>query len=46
MGVDNRNASGHSLKSKEMYNPDFVSFVDSRIMEQPLTRYFEKYAAY
>jgi hypothetical protein len=31
---------------KEMYNPDFVSFVDSRILDQPLTRYFEKYVAY
>jgi hypothetical protein len=29
-----------------MYNPDFVSFVDSRILDQPLTRYFEKYVAY
>jgi hypothetical protein len=23
-----------------------VSFVDSRIVDQPLTRYFEKYVAY
>jgi len=31
---------------KEMYNPDFVSFVDSRIADQPLTSYFGKYDAY
>ena len=31
---------------KEMYNPDFVAFVDSRINNQPFTRYFEKYETY
>jgi hypothetical protein len=31
---------------KEMYHPDFVSFVDSSIEGQPFTRYFEKYFAY
>jgi hypothetical protein len=31
---------------KEMYNSDFVSFVDSRIVNQSLTRFFEKYVAY
>ena len=31
---------------KEMYNPDFVSFVDTRIVDKPRTRYFEKYVPY
>jgi len=31
---------------KEMYNSEFVSFVDSKITEQPLTNYFEKYENY
>ena len=31
---------------KEMYNSEFVSFVDSKIAEQPLTHYFEKYGKY
>lgn len=31
---------------KEMYSPGFVDFVDSKIKDQPLTRYFQKYEAY
>ena len=31
---------------KEMYNSDFIAFVDSKITEQPLTNYFEKYENY
>ena len=31
---------------KEMYNSDFVAFVDLKITEQPLTNYFEKYENY
>ena len=31
---------------EEMYNPHFVAFVDSRIKNQPNTRYFEKYEIY
>lgn len=31
---------------KEMYNAGFVNFVDSKIKDQPLTQYFQKYEAY
>jgi len=31
---------------REMYNPEFASFVDSRIKDEPLTRYFEKYDSF
>ena len=31
---------------RKMYNPEFAAFVDSRIKDEPLTRYFEKYDSF